>query len=160
MSFRSGLQRVRILLFSKLFFYYIFKTPLFFCKLYLIFRAQTRLPISIKIREGNVEKREGVFATTVRGNIGSRNLEKAARMQKLISTDLNMVEVRRFEADLNEYCTIPSGELPFIEIKPGVKYELVFENMDIFKPHMKSRSPLSDMSPGPAKMDEIPVRFF
>ncbi|CAD5223231.1 unnamed protein product [Bursaphelenchus okinawaensis] len=91
--------------------------------------AQTRLPIRIKTRRGAKEKQEGVFATNVRGNIGSKNLEKACKSQNLVPDQMMLVEVRRFERDLDEYCTVPPCDLPFIEIQQGVKYELVFEDI-------------------------------
>uniref|UniRef100_A0A1I7SAN7 Ras-associating domain-containing protein n=2 Tax=Bursaphelenchus xylophilus TaxID=6326 RepID=A0A1I7SAN7_BURXY len=91
--------------------------------------AQTRLPISIKTRKGTKEKREGTFATNVRGNIGAKNLEKACKAQNLVDESMVLVEVRRFERDFDEYCTVPPSDLPFIEIQQGVKYELVFEDM-------------------------------
>ncbi|KAI6236280.1 hypothetical protein M3Y95_00140800 [Aphelenchoides besseyi] len=86
-----------------------------------------KLPVSIQIREKDVEKRHGVYAISVDGDVGVKNLERESRNVVQLPVDFDLVEVRKFEEDLNCYCTIPKLLQATEYIVKGAKYELVFE---------------------------------
>lgn len=82
------------------------------------------------MREDGQERKEGTYAVTITENIGIRVLEECCRKIVFIPDDVEMVEARKYEPELNCFCTIPKllHQNELIE-GGGVKYELVFEKV-------------------------------
>lgn len=88
-----------------------------------------KLPVSVLMRENGQEYKEGIYAVSVTDNLGISVLEKCCRKIVLIPDEIQLVEARKLEPELNCFCTIPkfSHQAEIIEV--GAKYELVFEKV-------------------------------
>jgi hypothetical protein len=74
--------------------------------------------------------------------MGIQILEQCCRKVVSISDDVDLVEARKFDQELNIFCTVPKSTYQLELIEQGAKYELVFENKGIHKKQMSQNNHL------------------
>lgn len=88
------------------------------------------------------EQKEGIYAVSLTENLGIGLLEECCRKIVLIPDEVCLVEARKFESELNCFCTIPKFSQQLELIESGTKYELVFEKVNLLDLTVNQTKPL------------------